>query len=347
MTHYDIEALKANTDCRTLIQSDLGPAHFAGNYYNWRCPLHNEQHGYSLVAYANGWQCFGACACNGDAISWMQKYHNLSFEEACKQLGAPELIERRAKPEHKPRPIELAEPPSVAWQAVAFQAVERAQKVLWSDEGAEALNYLHNERGLLYATIKEARLGYIPGEIGGHFVWHGLKLWTGITIPWFVDGNLWGVKVRRGKGADPKYLPFKTVDSAFDRLGSSQHTKAMYGADNLLPGWPALIVEGEFDCLTIWQEAADLVCPVTVGPAGYAINARWLPELAKAPVILACYDNDEAGNKASVSLGSLTHRARIIHPPAGKDINEYHLTDPMVAITNWIRHEVEALQVTA
>src|SRR5690606_2654757 len=88
----DVEYLKARIDCRDLIERDLGkPKSRHAHYSSYKCPLHNEVRGFSLVVYADHWHCFGKCGRGGDALGWLQAYHNLSFHESCERLAAGDL----------------------------------------------------------------------------------------------------------------------------------------------------------------------------------------------------------------------------------------------------------------
>jgi hypothetical protein len=53
---FDIDQIKQHTDCRDLIERDLGaPKHHSPRYSTYKCPLHHETNGYSLVVYADHW----------------------------------------------------------------------------------------------------------------------------------------------------------------------------------------------------------------------------------------------------------------------------------------------------
>src|SRR5689334_18264303 len=128
----DTIRLKEQVDCRTLVEADLGQPHGRGaKAWNWRCPFHHEQKGYSLAVWAEGWHCFGACQVSGDALDWLQRYRGLDFATACQELGAPFVsgVTRRdlRRSQHSSPPPSPAEPPSTEWQAAARQVVEEAE----------------------------------------------------------------------------------------------------------------------------------------------------------------------------------------------------------------------------
>lgn len=76
------------------------------------------------------------------------------------------------------------------------EAVDR----LWSRQGRRALRYLKEVRGLKEGIIAAARLGFIPGDPHAWQEVDGLRVPCGITIPWYGDGVIWGIKVRRAAG---------------------------------------------------------------------------------------------------------------------------------------------------
>src|SRR5690348_3931068 len=121
----DIEQIKQQIDCRQLVEEDLGePKHRGNKAWQWRCPVHHEQKGYSLAVWANGWRCFGACQIGGDAIAWLQHSRGLSFVAACQLLSVPNENQPSAQRKHRAtlqRPAssatDMAQPPSEEWQA--------------------------------------------------------------------------------------------------------------------------------------------------------------------------------------------------------------------------------------
>ena len=120
----DVEKLKAQLDLRQLVERDLGKPRFRGrDYAAFKCPLHSEHKGYSLVVYAHHWRCFGKCHAGGDAIAWAQHYHQLTFHEACERLtnGVLSQTEILNRPHRTAEP--MAQPPDAAWQAKARRII--------------------------------------------------------------------------------------------------------------------------------------------------------------------------------------------------------------------------------
>lgn len=306
----DTQRLKDNCDLRRLVEQDLGPAPLrGGRAYLWKCPFHNEQKGFSLAVWANGYRCFGACDTSGDALDWLTHYRRLSFAEALRILGDPAAATAPAERKCLKSP---AEPPEWDWQHRAERIVSQAEETLWSEAGEPALNYLTG-RGLTTRAIRAARLGYVPGDFRQWRVIEGMDVPCGITIPWFAADALWAVKVRRAYGT-PKYQQVK-----------GGNVNGLYGADQLADREIALFCEGEFDAILARQEAGELVASVTLSSATAILSSRWYAELTHCHTILVAYDQDAAGERGANRLLSLSPRFRPIQVPQGKDIGEFYL----------------------
>lgn len=330
-THIDTERLLETVDLQRVVQNDLGKPQGTGKAQMYRCPFHNEQHGHSLAVWKDGWYCFGKCGTGGNAIDWVMRYNHTDFLTACKLLGGEPVITSKSKRcviakvySQVERAPALAEPPDPDWQNEACDVVSKAEWTLWHTPAGQqrALPWL-KRRGLLDATLRAAHVGYLPGQ-----GWHPYKHFvipSGITLPWFVGSELWGIKVRRARG-DPKYLQASNGSLAgalYWAVGSDP--ECSWG---IVPGWPVLFVEGEFDCLIAWQEAAELCCPVTLGSKSNRLDPRWYPLLWSASAIYLCYDNDQAGEEGAARLLEALPQGQRVNVPTGKDMNDFHLTAP-------------------
>lgn len=342
-------------DCRDVVQADMGkPKAKTAKTLMYQCPFHGEHKGVSLAVYADGWKCFGKCSTGGDVVSWLERRRGLSWQEACRYLvdtyhldrsllGETSMRHRRpARPviQRRPEPaVEPSEPPGQEWQFYARLLVDQAQKCLWSKDGSRALAYLMGTRGLNQTTIKIAHLGYIPADKADDYTYGRLlypewqldgkpvRAHCGIVIPHFADGQLWAVRIRRPPGIEgAKYM------------GIRGGSKALYWVDEIMPGYPIIIVEGEFDCLVIEQCAFEEIAPVAIASASNKhINPRWLDKLISAPVILSRMDGDGAGAAADSVLRQLSARIRPVQVPDGfKDVNELLLGCGPEAVRQWI-----------
>ncbi|TVR25025.1 MAG: hypothetical protein EA396_00300 [Anaerolineaceae bacterium] len=317
----DTRHIKQKYDLRRIVEQDLGqPPVRSGRASLYKCPFHDERKGHSLAVWADGYRCFGACDTGGDLFDWLMNYRRLSFTEALTALGEQPQEMQAVRPHIH---MTTSEPPPQDWQDAARQVVAIAEETLWSSAGEPALIYLLEQRGLTAATIRHARLGYIPGDFREWREIAGLNVPCGICIPWFAADVLWAVKVRRASGL-PKYVQI---------AGGSTH--GLYNADSLYEHTVALFCEGEFDALLVAQQAGELVAPVTLGSATARLTARWYGMLVGHRVIFVCYDRDTAGKRGTKRLLTLSPRFRELPVPHGKDISDFHLTGG--DISAWLR----------
>jgi DNA primase len=330
----DTHAVKALRDCRDLVSHDLGePKYKTRHYERYRCPFHNEQHGYSLVVYDDHWVCFGKCKMGGDAITWMQRYHQMTFSEACDALvggitWVPPHQQRESKPKPEPKKEQypLATPPDEEWQTIARAIAERAAKTLFSDRGKRAMRYLTEQRGLKPEIIEQVGLGYVPGEYWEWREVEGVSVPCGITIPWYAEGDIWGIKVRRAAG-----------EQRYQQVAGGKLRDGLYLADYIQTGRNALMTEGEFDALIALQEAYDLVSPVSIGSASNApYNRRWWLLTISTRRIHIRMDDDEAGRRAAEAIMGVLSGCRSVQVPKGKDVNEFFLMEGREALREWI-----------
>lgn len=247
------------------------------------------------------------CGAEGSPAWFLSKYCGKDYGEALQILGLEEA------PREAPKPLvphgDKSLPPSEKWQESGKNLVERAERYLWrqkSPEAHKALTYLRS-RGLTDETIKKARIGYVPlmsdGRwfIGSFEDWGidpdtlreeqrqkgGVRIPDGILIPWFTGDILWKIAFKR---PGEKIMDYGQV------MGSSE---GLYNADALEIDKPAIMVEGEFDCLSIMQECG-IAC-VATGSDKKARTARWITKLALASLVLQAFDEDEEDERGQKS----------------------------------------------
>ena len=272
------------------------------------------------------------CGEQGDAIDYLRRRDGLGFRDACEQLEV-DIPEQRdghqQQPIKEPAKVKGLCPPSATWQVQGRRFVEQARECLWSEAGIRALEWVRG-RGLEDATIQVAGLGFNPEdqreepEVWGFETDHkAIWLPRGIVIPWEIGGELWRVNIRRPQG-EPKYI------------GPAGYSKGLFGADVLIehPAFPAVLVEGEFDALTLRQAAGDLVAVVATGSTAGARQPRWLGLLAQSPVALLSFDADAGGDEAADWWLGRLPQARRWRPFWG-DVNE--LVQDGVSVRDWIQ----------
>jgi hypothetical protein len=151
----------------------------------------------------------------------------------------------------------------------------------------------------------------------------------GIVLPWLLGEQLWHLKIRTSR-EHPKYLAI-----------SAGHP-CLFGADTLVPGEPAMLVEGEFDALLLWQEAGDLVGVATLGSCSKGVTPTPTPKalryLLGCPRLLVAYDVDAKGEKGAQRLEYLSPRMHRIRLQVGKDVTAFWQAGGRVR--NWVQHEL-------
>lgn len=329
----DVERIKDMIDCRDAVERDLGqPKSRRAKYSTYKCPFHNETKGFSLVVYEDHWQCFGKCGQGGDVIEWVRMYHNLSFTEACERLVAGDLPHLdQPRPRAEIQREAKSQPPNADWQRAAARIADQAVEALWGREGKRARDYLKQQRGLTEDTIKQAGLGYIPGDYREWRTIEGLNVPCGITIPWYADGAIWGIKVRRAAG-----------EQRYHQVGGGNIKGCLYLADEMKPGLPMFLTEGEFDALIVRQVAAGLVWATSIGSsANRRINVRWYGHFLASPRVLARMDDDKAGEGAASEIEALSGAVKRVQVPQGKDVNDYFLLAGHDAVYAWLKSLLE------
>ncbi len=194
-------------------------------------------------------------------------------------------------------------PPGDEWQARCLDLVGQYEAALWQPQGEKALAYLR-ARGLKDETIKHFRLGYKEYP-------------RAISIPCIVNGVIWYLKYRLAVTERSKYI-----------CESGSRPAAIFNADVIIPGYCALAVEGEFDCMAAWQEFGDFLPTFTLGSTtNHPDLAVWGKYLIKPNFTLILPDNDIPGEIMAgiVSKASVNPILVSLPDPDCKDLNDYLL----------------------
>ncbi len=304
------------------------------------CPFHSEKTPSFTVNQERGFfHCFG-CKESGDVISFMMKYHNMSFVEALKDLAGRygiELDTRELSPDEKQR---------LHKRDRLFHANEAATTIyheflLNSPKAKVARDYLQ-QRGIPEDVIKEFRLGFAPDswdflskkltnsnikqdalleaglvvqkEKGGVYDRFRKRLLCPLTN---MAGQVAGFGGRIIGEGQPKYL--NTPETlVFDK------SSILYGLyenkQRVQQAGRCILVEGNFDMLSM--VVADL--GHVAAPLGTALteqHVRQLKRYTKEVVLL--FDGDSAGLKAAIRSVPFFLKeqlsAKVVLLPAGDD----------------------------
>lgn len=279
-----------------------------------------------------GWFKCNVCGAKGSGVDYLMIKRGYTKQQALAEVGwkprdgsEPKFIIPKSVLAGEVHPTHAA--PSGQWQTTAKYFVEYSKSALWSEKGQAALDYLRS-RGLKDETIKMAQLGYNPAEMVRPAAKWGregkIVLKQGIVIPWFIGDDLWRITIRDEKAVDPKDR-YKQVAGGSNGL----YLGYLLGYDR-----PVIIVEGEFDALSIAQEAGHDVSVVATGSTGGSHTARWITALACKDLVLVAFDAEERGDQASkwwLDRLENAHRLR----PWWKDANQM-LQDGVDLLNDWI-----------
>jgi DNA primase len=155
-----------------------------------------------------------------------------------------------------------------------------------------------------------------------------VRIPRGVVLRWLLDGQLWQLKIRTNR-EHPKYLAI-----------SGGHP-CLFGADTLVPGEQAILTEGEFDALLLWEEAGDLIGVATLGSCNRGLSALALRYLLGCPRLLLAYDVDLEGEKGAERLAQLSPRMQCVRLPVGKDVTAFWQTGGQLQA--WVRFELARL----
>jgi DNA primase len=278
------------------------------------------------------------CGRKGDAIQFLRDYAHLPFAQAQAEAAALGMADRpqaggagRAAVADKPS----GDAPGGLWQERGREFVRACRARLFAPEGERALAWLH-KRGLEDATLQRAGIGYCAEDSYTPREAWGLEpklgddgrpkpLWIprGVVIPWIIGGDLWDVNIRRPAARGDK-LKYYRIQGG---------TPALYNADCIVGGRPAVLVEGELDALTLVQAAGNMAAMVATGSTTGARRTRWLARLGTASPVLVAYDADEAGEDAAAYWVEALPHARRWRPYWG-DANE--LAQAGVDLRGWV-----------
>ncbi len=307
-----------------------------GRNFTGLCPFHQEKTpSFSVNAERGFFHCFG-CGAGGTVFNFIMKMEGLTFPEAVRQIAQRYGIEI---PE-----TENAGGPSVSERDALYRANQFAadffERALWkSDEGARARAYLE-ARGITAATARAFKIGFTPEQP----VWlaralekrgladSGLKL--GLlkrdpagTHDMFRARVMFPIRDVQGRviafggrvldDRQPKYLnsPESPLYSKTRTLyGLHEARQAITAKDR------AILVEGYVDAIMLSQAGFKEV----VAGCGTALTVEQLRMLSRhTRNVLACFDGDNAGRKASVRALEIFLQAgllgRGIFIPAGFD----------------------------
>lgn len=304
------------------------------------CPFHNEKTpSFTVYPDSQSFYCFG-CGAGGEVISFIRRAENLDFSEAvrylCDKVGMvmPTDGYDNSMAQKRKRTYEINK-----------EAARFFNSCLFSEEGKAGLDYYKN-RGMKKSTITRFGLGYAPDKWDAllkHMREKGYsyeELYEAnlayksekdgrvrffdafrnrVMVPIIdVRGNVVAFGGRVLDDSKPKYINSSDTIVYKKSLGVFGLNFAKNSGEKSL-----ILVEGYMDAITLHQAGFTNVI-ACLGTAFTGEMAHLLSRYAEE--ILLCYDNDEAGQKATSRalgvLNSIGMKTRVVRLSGGKDPDE-------------------------
>jgi DNA primase len=306
--------VREKIDIVSLISEYL-PLKKAGRNFKTNCPFHNEKTPSLVISPERQiWHCFG-CGKGGDAFTFLMEYENMEFPEALRALAKKAGVTLQESEFHKGQHSEKEKIFAINSQALKFY-----HYILTGHQaGKNALSYLLEKRKVNKGIIDTFELGFSPTSgsalsdyltkkknyqnkdliIAGVSFERGGKLYDffrgRLIFPLFDHrGNVTGFSGRALNDNDqPKYL--NTKETAVYHKGSMFF--GLNGAkDEIKQKQDAIIVEGEFDAISLFMEGIKNVVAIK----GTALTENQVILLARfTPKVTLCLDQDNAGFEAT------------------------------------------------
>ncbi len=268
------------------------------------CPACGGEDRFVIPADTGRWFCRRCSPKGGDIIDLIKLVEGVDFKTARDMSGkitqAPASVStfyRHLSPPAR-QALKRIEPPPAAWQNAAADFIERSHQALLKHE--RALSWLKSARLIELETVKRFKLGlneksaYEPRQKWGlpeqidQKTGRPKMMWlpNGLVIPRHDEtGGLIQVKIRQ----KPQVPPFVF-------LPGSSEAQAFYGQTR--PTF--VVVESELDAILIWQEAGDLVTPISTGGVSMKPDQASVKTMAAGELVLISFDSDGAGKNPAV-----------------------------------------------
>lgn len=299
----------------------------AGNWYIGPCPFCGGQDRFNLKKGEKGWVWY--CRRCGDG-----KYHTV-IDYALRREGSGKVgqaLEFLIGGKYGARAKNVQRAPVPAkegaeglldmnrWNRRANQFIDECMYELWWGADQRGLDYLRLKRGLKERVVFDYFIGFNrherfeDGEGWGFSDHRRVWLPRGIVLPCFYrDMRVAYLKIRRAAGK-PKY-----VKAAGSKSG-------VFGFRDLPGSEMIAITEGEVDCMTLHQEAGDVLGVCTLGSANEGFKnldlAAWGLPFITAGRILTLFDNDEPGRLGARKFFDIDKLVNGRPLEGYKDINE-------------------------
>lgn len=313
------------------------------------CPFHNENTAsFSVIPDKGIFYCFG-CHVGGNVFKFISLIENVSYFDAVKLQAERLGIRLPSEKKRTPEEIKRAQEQKYLLKACEFAGEFYHDRLIKTAEGESGRNYLKS-RGITPETIDKFKIGIAPDS------WDGLideMTKRGFQIDKLIEAGL----VLRNKSDTGFYDRFRgrviiPIHDIFGRIvafgGRTLHDAdknnpkylnspetAIFKKGNLLFGLDkahqeisrtntAVVVEGYMDAISLVSAGIKNVV-ASLGTAFTANHAKLLARYARK--IILCYDNDTAGQRATMRALPIVREAGsevfVAKVPDGKDPDDF------------------------
>jgi DNA primase len=353
----DVTQVRERTDIIKLL-SEYITVKKAGRNFKANCPFHNENTPSFMISPDRGmWHCFG-CGKGGDAFTFLMEYEHMEFPEALRFLAKRAGITLT----EGPRNSELSGTREKLYEMNTVAASFYHYLLTTHKVGKTALSYLE-KRGVRKGTLETFKIGYAPSS--------GDALVRYLRKKGYSDDDLYesGLGTRRMRGMSDFFterLMFPLIDHRDNIVGFSGRVlisdadgpkyintketpvyhkgQQFFGIniakDAMRKEDAALLVEGEFDVISCFQEGIRNAVAIK----GTALTRDQVGLLSRyVKQVILGFDDDSAGQEALVrSLAFLEDAdvtTSVVNIPGGKDPDEAIQHDP-IAFKQALKHAV-------
>lgn len=335
-------------DLRQLIEE-------AGGQFNNRgdrstCPIHKGENKNALALYDDGkrWHSYTE-GVGGDAFTFYMTWRQVDFKTALHDLA------RRAGISLAPPPPPIfrrnVKPLSEQYQTSLKHFVSFAEQALWDNKHDAIRACLAECRGWEEATFLTWSIGYNPkclwrppqkwGQTGNK-----IYLSKGVVYPHLhADLTPFWANIRRPRPFDllANYTNPVTTLGSVKWTGLPNVSRRLNGTHTHQGHDILILVEGEPDLITAWQELHRIADVATLGGANIRPTRRDAIYMARYKRILAIYDPDLSGQRGLASLKDTIGRIEPIPPPlTDGDLTDFHIQRGWGSLRRYLQNHLTA-----
>ncbi|NBO38361.1 DNA primase [bacterium] len=368
-----IDALRERINLVDVVQQTV-QLRRSGSKFMGKCPFHADSTPSFLVDEKH-FKCFG-CQVHGDVFKFEQDRSGSSFQDAVESLAGRYnfILEYENNGQESDQERALREEKRSVIHVVT-EVTRAYSKYLWTNEGAEALDYMR-KRGFSDENLKDWEIGLAPThnvllKMAEKRGWDLRLLESAGLLKKREDRDEWFdffrdrimIPIRDDKGNPIAFggRIFKPTPEGREPLAKYKNSpatalfhksKVLFNLSRaqkaIVQAGFVVVVEGYMDCLAL----ACAGIPNVVAVLGVALSVDHLRKLSRfTKRVVLCFDSDKAGRKAALDAFEIGFPLNLVElefvsVPTGKDPDEFirlngigafkGLLDRAVPLASWV-----------